>query len=265
MSNAQAKQITELFSKAMDDGDIDPATFAALGQLNVGASLVPTFGLPADQFQQNEVLLVSLLLDDSGSIEYGHNTTNMVDGHNLLIDAFKGAKQQNNILWMCQTLNGQVITPWCELAQAPRLPHPQYHADGGTPLYDAVMSHWGSVLAKFKEFEINGVPARTITGVVTDGQDEHSKKYRALDVKVFSESLTGREHHILAGLGVQAGTFDFRKIFADMGIPDKWILTPKSDPKEIRAAFQTLSQSAVRASQSAAHFSQQAAGGFGTP
>ena len=256
-------QIEELFSSARDDGDIDPATFAALGQLNVGASLVPTFGVPADAFAQNEVILVSLLLDDSGSIDFGNNTQNIIDGHNLLIDAFKGAKQQENILWMCQTLNGRVISPWCELASAPRLPHPQYKADGGTPLYDASMIHLASVLAKFKEFEQSGVPARTITAIVTDGKDEHSRDHRAMDVQRFVDSLASREHHILAGVGIQYQQVPFRTVFGSMGIPDKWILTPKSDPKEIRAAFQTLSQSAVRASQSAASFSQQAAGGFG--
>lgn len=263
MSNVS--QITDLLTAAQDDGDIDPQTFAALGQLNIANSLVPTFGLPADTFAQNEVILVSLLIDDSGSIEFGHNVQNMVDGHNLLIDAFKGAKQQDNILWMCQTLNSKVISPWCELSQAPRLPHANYNAIHGTPLYDATMVHLASVLMKFKEFEGAGVPARTITGLVTDGMDEHSQKHRAVDVCRFIESLTGREHHILAGMGIQYQQTPFRQVFGEMGIPDKWILTPKSDPKEIRAAFQTLSQSAVRASQSAASFSQQAAGGFGAP
>jgi hypothetical protein len=43
------------------------------------------------------------------------------------------------------------------------------------------------------------------------------------------------------------------------------ILTPGSDVSPIRRAFQVFSQSAVRASQSAAHFGQAVLGGFGAP
>jgi hypothetical protein len=48
-----------------------------------------------------------------------------------------------------------------------------------------------------------------------------------------------------------------------MGIRKEFIKTPGASEKEIRAEFQTLSQSAVRASQGAAAFSQ--AGGFNAP
>jgi hypothetical protein len=48
-----------------------------------------------------------------------------------------------------------------------------------------------------------------------------------------------------------------------MVIKDEWILTPASSPTELRKAFQVFSQSAVRASQSAANFSKAALGGFG--
>ena len=49
-----------------------------------------------------------------------------------------------------------------------------------------------------------------------------------------------------------------------MGVRDEWILTPGSSESEIRKACQVFSQSAVRASQSAGSFSQQAVGGFAT-
>lgn len=293
MSNAS--QITDLLAAAQDDGDIDPQTFAALGQLNIANSLVPTFGLPADDFKQNEVITVSLMPDDSGSIDFGGNTQNMHLGHNMLIDAFLGASAsvQKNILWMCRTLNGKVIAPWCELSQAPRLPHKNYNPIHGTPFFDSGMEHLASVLVKFKEFESSGVPARTITCFVSDGFDEHSTRHRAEDIRRFAEGLTSREHHIIAGMGLQYALSDaaardaarkdpnliievdikgvrtkvvnFEHVYRQMGIQDKWILTTSSDLKDIRAAFQTLSQTAVRASQSAASFSQQAAGGFGAP
>ncbi len=77
------------------------------------------------------------------------------------------------------------------------------------------------------------------------------------------DSLLKTENHIVAAMGIDDGSTDFRKVFSDMGIPDEWILTPGNTESEIRKAFQLFSQSAVRASQNAASFSQTAMGGFG--
>jgi len=44
-----------------------------------------------------------------------------------------------------------------------------------------------------------------------------------------------------------------------------WILTPGNNVGQIRRAFQIFSQSAVRASQSAARFGQTVLGGLGVP
>jgi hypothetical protein len=67
------------------------------------------------------------------------------------------------------------------------------------------------------------------------------------------------------GIGIADGSTDFKAVFGEMGIRDEWILTPKNSPSEIRRAFQMLSQSATRASQSATTFSQAAMGGFASP
>jgi hypothetical protein len=40
-------------------------------------------------------------------------------------------------------------------------------------------------------------------------------------------------------------------VFREMGIEDRWILTPGSTASEIRRAFQVFSQSAIRAGQGA--------------
>ena len=72
------------------------------------------------------------------------------------------------------------------------------------------------------------------------------------------------ENHIIGAMGIDDGTTDFMHIFHEiMGIPEEWVLTPANTASEIRRAFNLFSQSAVRASQSAASFSQTASGGFG--
>ena len=65
-------------------------------------------------------------------------------------------------------------------------------------------------------------------------------------------------------MGIDNGHTDFEEIFKEMGIEEKWVLTPGNNESEIRKAFQVFSQSATRASQGGASFSQAAMGGFGS-
>jgi hypothetical protein len=118
-------------------------------------------------------------------------------------------------------------------------------------------------LAKTQEFEDNGVPCRTVTLILTDGADEHSRKQNAGTVKKLVTDMLMSEKHIIAAMGIDDGRTDFRLVFKGMGIQDNWILTPGNSQSEIRRAFQVFSQSAVRASQGAKSFSQTAVGGFG--
>ena len=136
-----------------------------------------------------------------------------------------------------------------------------YQAIHGTPLYDQSVVLLGSVLAKAQDFARNGVVARSVTLLITDGADQHSTRCRARDVAALVRDLSRAEAHIVAAMGIHDGSTPFREVFREMGIEDRWILTPGNDPGEIRRAFQVFSQSAVRASQ-AASFSQAAIAGF---
>ena len=138
-----------------------------------------------------------------------------------------------------------------------------YQANGGTPLYDETAKLLGTVIAKTQEFKDNGIQVRTITLIMTDGQDAHSHQCNTNDVKSIVSDMLRSEEHIIAAMGFDNGSTDFEQVFQEMGIPSNWILTTNSDPSEIRKAFQVFSQSAVRASQSAANFSQTSMGGFG--
>ena len=57
---------------------------------------------------------------------------------------------------------------------------------------------------------------------------------------------------VIAAMGISDGATDFHQVFRDMGIPDRWILTPGNSASEVRKAFQVFSQSAIAASQGAA-------------
>ena len=240
---------------------LGPAITAGLGNITL------------DDITTSEVLLVTLLIDDSGSIRFVSGNTEAVrEGHNSMLDALKASKQSASVLISCRYLNDSrgtihgVLYPYRQLDAAERLTSSNYNPDGGTPLYDQIAVTLTGVAAKMAEFEQGGVAARAVTVIVTDGDDVHSQQHRASTVRPLIEGLLRTEAHIIAGMGISDGHTDFQKVFSDIGVPTDWILTPSNSPSEIRKAFAVVSQSAVRASQAAGgSFSQVALGGFGNP
>ena len=250
-----------MFSSARAQGILSEESLETLtGTEDLGAAIQDALGTPADDIDASEVFLLTQLVDDSGSIRFGSNAQYVRDGHNLIIDALSGSKSENDILASASALNKGLIYAYGPLKNVPRLDNKNYDPSGGTPLYDQTIVTLGTVLAKEREFATQaGVPVRTITLIITDGNDEGSRK-RAADVLPIVRDMLKRENHIIGAMGIDDGSTDFRKVFGEMGIDDKWILTPKNDPKSIREAFVVFSKSSVQASKGAASFSKM--GGF---
>lgn len=257
---SKTTNISQLFQDAHDAGDLSMASLNALNIIDPGAQIQNALGVSVDDVQSSEVVLVSQMVDDSGSMTSNRQIAQ--DGHNEVLEALKDSSQSSNVLVHTRLLNGKIISPYRALDQAGKLDKSNYHTNLGTPLYDQSISLLGTVIAKAQEFSDNGVPVRTVTLIVTDGADLHSKA-RASDVKALVDDMLNAENHIIAFMGIDDGHTNFRQIAKNMGIRDEWILTPGNSPKEIREAFALFSQSAVQASQSAASFSKAAMGGFG--
>ncbi len=261
----QDSNVSNLFENARDEGALSQEAYETLtGVIDIGEQIQAGLGTPADDVTASEVVLVTIMPDDSNSIAWAGNTGNVRAGHNVVLDALSESKQSDELLVHTRLLNGEVIYPFGPLDQAVRLDAGNYDPRYGTPLYDQSLVVLGGVLAKSQEFADNGVPVRTVTLIVTDGEDIHSR-HTAADVAVVVRAMLAQENHIIAAMGIDDGHTSFRDVFAQMGILPQWILTPGNTDSEIRKAFQVFSQSAVRASQSAASFSQQQlGGGFGT-
>ncbi len=264
---SSAADLTGIFGSAAQTGAVSNATLQQIGVVDLGEQIQAGFGISVDDVQATEVVLVGVLIDDSGSIRFAGNTENVRSGHNLVIDSLSGSgsKTRDGILMMTRYLNGKVLFPFVSIDQATKMDSRNYNPDGGTPLFDQTVVFLATMLAKAQEFLDAGVPCRTISLIVTDGADIHSVKQNAASAAKLVGDMYRAENHIIAAMGIEdpsAGGVDFKDIFKQMGIDDRWILTPANSQKEIRDAFHTFSQSAVRASQNAAAFSQ-AAGGFG--
>lgn len=262
---SQVPDLGQLLQTAHEEGDLSARSLAVLNVHDVGQAIQSGLGISALDVGSTELVLVAVLVDDSGSIRFAGNADAVCEGTNGLIDALMGSKQRQSILMHTRYLSsGFVLNPWCLLEDAKRLGAHNYNPMGGTPLYDQSVMLLGSVFAKAQEAKANGQIARTVTVIVTDGHDEHSVR-TARDVEPIVRDMLMAEVHIIAGVGISDGATDFHGVFGEMGIHQEWILTPSNTRSDIRRAFQLVSSSAVRASQGAVSFSQTAAGGFGAP
>ena len=258
--------INDLFQTAHDEGTLSQESLQVLDAIDIGAQIQAGLGIHVDDVMASEVVLVTIMPDDSGSIDYGGNVQAVRGGHNSVLDTLMTSQQQDSILIHNRYLNGNILYPYCSLSQAIRMDTSNYNPNQGTPLYDQTVVLLGTVLAKAQEFADNGVPVRTIALIITDGADCHSTRATAKDVASLVQDLQMAENHIVAAMGIDdGGQTDFRQVFKEMGIRDRWILTPANSETEIRKAFQVFSQSAMRVSQSAGNFSQSSIGGFGNP
>ncbi len=255
-----------LFGGAQEDGELSAQSIQALTiNADIGAQIQAGLGIAPDDVPASQVVLLTMMPDDSGSIRFAGNAQHVRDGHNIVLEALLRSKQKDDVLVHTRYLNGFVLYPYRRLEDAVRMDSQNYDPNLGTPLYDETVVMLGTVLAKTRQFEDGGVPVRTVSLILTDGEDAGSMHQTPKTVRAIVEDMLRQEKHIIAAMGIDDGHTDFRKVFAEMGIPGRWILVPGNSDKEIRRAFQTFSQSAVKASQGAGHFSRTALGGFGAP
>ena len=256
-----SNNVNNLLGSAQDDGAVTEEALQAINVTDLNTQIEAGLGIDVDDVMASEVVLVTQVLDDSSSIRFAGNTQIVCDGHNLVLESMEGSKQGDGILIHATTLNSGVLYPFEPLNQNVRVSPGQYNPSGSTPLYDRAATVLATVIAKAQEFENNGVAVRTVSLLVSDGGDNASR-ITAADIKKVVDDMHRSESHIIAGMGIDDGYTDFKQVFSEMGIPDEWILTPGNTESEIRKAFNVFSQSAVRASQSAANFSQAKIGGF---
>lgn len=257
---------TNLLQSAFNQGDLSAGSLSALNKVvDLGNVIQQGLGIDPSLMPASEVVLVNLLVDDSSSIRFSGNEQSMRDGFNGCKDSLEASKQQDNIMMLVRFVNGNLHCSYVPLTDVEKLTTKNYQGSGGTPLYDETVKLLGTVIAKTQEFENNGIQVRTITLIATDGEDCGSQHSTASDVEKIVKEMLSKEKHIVAAMGFDNGSCDFKQVFTEMGIPDQWQLTAASSQSEIRKAFQVFSRSATSASKSAANFATASAGGFGTP
>jgi len=262
-TGAPGANLNSLFGSALNEGSLSAGSANTLCAQDIGAKIKAGLGTPVDEVNASEVVLLTVLIDDSSSM--GGNEQVLMDGYNnLVIQALKDTKQSDGILVHTRYLSDFILDPYTFIDTATPMTPANYSAHlGYTPLHDQTLVTLGAVIAKTQDFANNGVHVRSITLILTDGENNYGRHSAAEVAKVVAD-MRASENHIIAAMGIGWNEALFRREFTEMGIDPKWILTPKNTPTEVRAALQVFSRSAVRASQSAKNFSQAAGGGFGS-
>ncbi len=250
-NNKNDNKVKQLLGEAHDQGALSAKSLKTLDVIDVGAQIQAGLGCTIDDVGSSEVVLVTMMPDDSQSIAHAGNTDAVRDGHNFVLQALTDSKQAGEVLAHTRYLNGSVLCPYTALEHAVKMSAANYHPHLGTPLYDQACVVLGTVIAKAQELAQAGIAVRTVTLIITDGGDYGSRRCKPADVKAIVDDMLAQENHIVAAMGIHDGTTDFKAVFRAMGIPDRWVLTPGNSASEIRRAFAVFSQSAVRASQGA--------------
>src|SRR5262249_52901488 len=146
-------------------------------------------GITIDDVAASEVVLLTMMPDDSQSIAHAGNVQAVRDGHNFVLDTVARSRQAGEVLAHTRYLNGHVLFPYTALAHASQMTAANYDPRLGTPLYDQTAVVLGTVIAKAQELSQAGIAVRTVTLIITDGADYGSVRCRAADVAALVADL----------------------------------------------------------------------------
>lgn len=246
-----AQAVAALHTRAAQQGTLSAQSAALLSGDLGGLVIAGAAGMNAEDIQASDVTLITLVLDASTSIGDRKLEQAVVDGERLLLDAFAGAREKDSVLvalWTFQS-DATVVHGYLPADDATRLEvGTTYRTGGCTHLYDTFIDAAAANVAYAQKLRDAGTPTRSIVVMVTDGEDVGSRR-PARACKKLAEDLLTSEQFILAFVGVGSDV-DFRQVAASMGIPAGCVLVQQqATPSAVRAAFQLLSRSAIKASQ----------------
>src|SRR5688500_10591560 len=170
------KKIKKLLEDAHGTGALSAKSLATLDVVDVGAQIQAGLGCTIDDVTASEVVLVTMMPDDSQSIAGAGNTDAVRDGHNFVLEAPRSSKQSGAGLAHTRYLNGHVLTPYTALEHAVKMTKQNDSPCLGTPLYDQTVVLLGTVIAKAQELQQAGIAVRTVTLLIADGGDYGSTR-----------------------------------------------------------------------------------------
>jgi hypothetical protein len=235
----------ELITHAAERGVLSPASTKALQRYEIVSqieeALEESYGIES----AGEVLLVTMMPDDSRSMTIARKDEGVIAGHNDLLKAFRDSSARDRTLLQTRYLNGDVLNPFQPLDLCTLMTEDNYDLEHGTPLYEQTIVTLGTVIAKTEELLEQGAACvRTATLLMTDAETTGKE---ALNVEVASVVADMRKigDHIVAGMGFPTTHIEtFRDIFRTMGIDEQFIFGAHNRD-EILNAFRMFGSKAL--------------------
>lgn len=211
-----------------------------------GAAGLGCVGANVDNLNTDDVTLLSVILDESGSMSAVQS--DVIDAFNQMTRALFDSKSRDSILVSAWAFSdrAKLLFNYTPIDQVPDLTFAQYSPHGNTALFDATIDGFTGIVGYGQNLGMSGIRSRRIVVVLSDGADNASKRSSAA-VNTIAQDLLKQEIYTLAFIGLGSDPALFQKIASDMGFPA--LLTASNSASEIRRALKVVSQSVQTLSQ----------------
>lgn len=245
--------VSQSIQSAVSSGQISSTTAETMLESLDDVAIAGCHGIAVDELDSEEVTLVSVIIDASGSMISHRNT--VIDAYNnQFLKPIQGAKNAKSILvstWIFSRLmtgdNVRLVHGYTPVPDCPKLTKKEYNPDGETPLNDAVYKGLTGQTVYGQTLIDGGSRVKHIVVVLTDGA-ENASQIPATKVRALSEELLNRETYVLSYIFFgddSQGAANAKKI----GFPAQHRLTVGLDDAAIRRIFGTVSASVISTSQ----------------
>jgi hypothetical protein len=192
----------------------------------------------------DEVTLALFILDESGSMD--DDVADVLREFDENTDAIKGSKQADQILMSLWAFNTRprMIHSYLTMDLVESLS--DYHPDGITALFDAVLDGLTGLIQYEEELKSQGMRVKLNVAVLTDG-DDNSSHASAFDVKTVVEDIRRKRENATFTLIALGNDVDEAVLADSMGFPDPTQFD--KTPAGRRRAFGTWSSSVIKTSQ----------------
>jgi hypothetical protein len=206
------------------------------------------------------LLLISLLLDDSGSIKDYGNEAAVRRGVNHDLNLWK-SPEAGHILVGAHTLNSGELFSYCDPHQAPEITVRNYQGNGGTPFFREGKALLNRVKQTRDELS-HHFDVYCMSFLFSDGENTTANNHTADQFREEAEPMIASDRHIIGAFGVQ-GAVDFDRIYRSMGIPQQWIKILGRDSASIETGLREAGSTGTVSSLGPDHFTRTSTTGFG--
>jgi len=203
--------------------------------------------LDVDKLENENVTLVSILLDESGSMDQYQQV--MKQSIDTFKKSIKNSKSADELLVSVTRFNGNITSGGFQLIDDVST---DYNPGGSTVLYDAIILgqknlYDGNKTGYLEQLKANGIRVKAVLVIFSDGEDNGSRNVLRDAVDAIGKL---KSQEILTAFVAFGGSA--KGIAQQLGIADADVLETSATESELRKVFDILSKSAISSSQSAA-------------